>query len=160
MKPDITIRRMKAKDVSEVAEIEKNSFSQPWSPQAFLDAQRDSNAVFLVAEDETGKIIGYAGMYLSPPEGEITNVAVKKENRGQGCGQKLVSAMLLQAKEHGLERIVLEVRSSNASAVHVYQKEGFVRLGVRKNFYRFPREDADIMEWTDRSVKEEAEELC
>lgn len=143
----MTIRQMVVSDVPEVAAIEKNSFSRPWSRQAFHDAVKDNNAVFLVAEDESQKILGYIGMYVSPPEGEITNVAVAEEFRGQGVGRKLVSAIRQWAKEHGVDRIVLEVRSSNQAAIHVYEKEGFVRLGIRKNFYQFPREDADIMEW-------------
>lgn len=143
------IRRMESSDVTEVAAIEKNCFSQPWSRHAFRDAVNDNNAVFLVAEDEMHRILGYIGMYVSLPEGEITNVAVAEEFRGQGVGKKLVSAIRQWAKEHGLDRIVLEVRSSNQAAIHVYHKEGFVKLGTRKDFYSFPREDADIMEWTD-----------
>lgn len=143
------MRRMESSDVTEVEAIEKNCFSQPWSRQAFRDAVNDNNAVFLVAEDEMHRILGYIGMYVSLPEGEITNVAVAEEFRGQGVGRKLVSAIRQWAKEHGLDRVVLEVRSSNQAAIHVYHQEGFVKLGTRKDFYSFPREDADIMEWTD-----------
>lgn len=145
------IRQMTPGDVSAVAAIEKECFSRPWSEAAFADAVKDTNAVFLVAEavQESAKTFvtaGYAGMYVSSPEGEITNVAVAEKFRNQGTGKKLVEAMKQWAKEHGLERIVLEVRSSNEPARHVYQSAGFVRLGIRKNFYQFPREDADIME--------------
>ena len=52
------------------------------------------------------------------------------------------------ASEHGITRIVLEVRSSNVAAIRLYEKMGFVKLGVRRNFYQFPEEDADIMEFT------------
>lgn len=142
------IRQMAVPDTIEVAAIEKNCFSRPWSRQAFRDAVNDNNAVFLVAEDGMHRILGYIGMYVSPPEGEITNVAVAEEFRGQGVGRTLVSAIRQWAKEHGLDRIVLEVRSSNQAAIHVYHQEGFVKLGIRKGFYSFPCEDADIMEWT------------
>ncbi len=136
---------MTTEDVPAVAAIEKDCFSEPWSEQGFLDGM-DNSAIFLVAEDE-GEIVGYIGMYVMPPEGEITNVAVAKEARGSGTGAALVEAMQQRAAEHGVERIVLEVRVSNDPAIHVYEKRGFTTIGVRKNFYRLPTEDAGIMEW-------------
>lgn len=139
------IRLMTAEDVPAVALIEKDCFSEPWSEQGFLDGM-DNSAVFLVAEDED-KIVGYIGMYVMVPEGEITNVAVAKEARGSGTGATLIEVMQQWAAEHGVERIVLEVRMSNDPAIHVYEKRGFTTIGVRKNFYRFPTEDAGIMEW-------------
>lgn len=136
---------MTTEDVPAVAAIEKDCFSEPWSEQGFLDGM-DNSTIFLVAEDE-GEIVGYIGMYVMPPEGEITNVAVAKEARGSGTGAALVEAMQQRAAEHGVERIVLEVRVSNDPAIHVYEKRGFTTIGVRKNFYRLPTEDAGIMEW-------------
>lgn len=139
------IRLMTAEDVPAVAAIEKACFSEPWSEQGFLDGMNNS-AIFLVAEDEE-QITGYIGMYVSEPEGEITNVAVAQSARDRGMGASLVAAMQRWALEHGVERIVLEVRVSNAPAIHVYEQKGFVTIGVRKNFYRLPTEDAGIMEW-------------
>ena len=134
---------MTAEDVSAVARIEKECFSQPWSEQGFLDGMKD--AVFFVAEDPD--IVGYAGMYRMPPEGEITNVAVTQKKREKGCGRELLLTMQRWAAEHGITRIILEVRSGNEPAIHLYQTLGFEKIGVRKNFYQFPQEDADIMEW-------------
>ena len=128
---------MTAEDVPAVAAIEKDCFSEPWSEQGFLDGM-DNSAIFLVAEDEE-QIAGSIG--------EITNVAVAQSARDRGMGASLVAAMQQWALEHGVERIVLEVRVSNAPAIHVYEKKGFVTIGVRKNFYRLPTEDAGIMEW-------------
>lgn len=137
---------MTEKDVPTVALIERDCFSEPWSEQGFLDGMANST-VFLAAEDDRGNVVGYIGMYLMKPEGEITNVAVAKEVRGRGIGAALVAVMQQWAEEHGIERIVLEVRVSNAPAIHVYEKKGFITIGVRKNFYRLPTEDAGIMEW-------------
>ena len=137
---------MTANDVPAVAAIEKDCFSEPWSAQGFLDGMNNS-AVFLVAENENGEVTGYIGMYVTAPEGEITNVAVAEHMRGGGTGAALVEAMQQWAAEHGVERIVLEVRVSNDPAIHVYEKKGFTTIGVRKNFYRLPTEDAGIMEW-------------
>ena len=140
------IRQMTEKDVPTVALIERDCFSEPWSEQGFLDGMAIST-VFFSAEDDRGNVVGYIGMYLMKPEGEITNVAVAKEVRGRGIGSALVAAMQKWAEEHGIERIVLEVRVSNAPAIHVYEEKGFITIGVRKNFYRLPTEDAGIMEW-------------
>lgn len=140
------IRQMTEKDVPTVALIERDCFSEPWSEQGFLDGM-DNFTVFFAAEDDRGNVVGYIGMYLMKPEGEITNVAVAKEVRGRGIGAALVVAMQQWAEEHGIERIVLEVRVSNAPAIHVYEEKGFITIGVRKNFYRLPTEDAGIMEW-------------
>ena len=134
---------MTAEDVPAVARIEKECFSQPWSEQGFLDGMK--NAVFFVAEDP--QIVGYIGMYRMPPEGEITNVAVTQKMRGKGCGRELLLTMQRGAAEHEIDRIILEVRSKNEPAIQLYRTYGFEKIGVRKNFYQFPREDADIMEW-------------
>lgn len=149
------IRRMTAEDVSQVETIERVSFSRPWSRQSFLDALILPDTVFLVAEkpavnsagDSGTVIVGYIGMYTSLDEGEITNVAVWDIFRGQGIGRALVSAMQREAGIAKIKRVVLEVRVSNTSAIHVYEKQGFRSLGFRRNFYDFPREDALIMEW-------------
>ena len=86
-------------------------------------------------------------MYVTVPEGEITNVAVKPEYRDRKIGSALVEQMQQWSLEHGVNRIVLEVRSGNMPAICLYEHQDFVKLGVRKNFYQFPKEDADIMEW-------------
>lgn len=137
------IRQMTVEDIPAVAQIEKECFSQPWSEQGFLDGMKD--AIFFVAEDP--QIAGYIGMYRMPPEGEITNVAVTRKMRKKGCGRELLLRMQQWAEKHGIDRIVLEVRSGNEPAIHIYRTCGFEKIGVRKNFYQFPREDADIMEW-------------
>ena len=153
------IREMKPSDVKQVAAIEEQCFSVPWSEQSFLDSIAREDTIFLVAEisEETkqplfesseegsGRIAGYIGMYTSYGEGEITNVAVSPEYRNQGIGNHLVTAMQSAGKEQNLERMVLEVRVSNERALSLYKRKGFVKLGIRKNFYEKPTEDAIIM---------------
>ena len=140
----LTVRRMTSVDCEKAAQLEKVIFSQPWSEQGFLDAIAGKQNIFLVAE-EAGEICGYIGMYQSLDEGEITNVAVAPEKRNAGIGWKLMQAALECAKEQGIVQVVLEVRVSNASAIHLYEKCGFVNCGIRKGFYDFPKEDAYIM---------------
>lgn len=136
------IRQMTAEDIPAVAQIEKECFSQPWSEQGFLDGMKD--AIFFVAEDP--QIAGYIGMYRMPPEGEITNVAVTRKMRKKAVEESFFLGCS-NGEKHVIDRIVLEVRSGNEPAIHLYRTCGFEKIGVRKNFYQFPREDADIMEW-------------
>ncbi len=140
----ITIRTMTALDCVRVAELEKQIFSLPWSEDGFRAAVLMPQNVFLVAED-AGEICGYLGMYTSIDEGEITNVGVAPACRNQGIGRKLMQAALSTAHQQGLAQVVLEVRVSNASAIHLYESCGFVNVGVRKGFYEQPKEDAYIM---------------
>lgn len=138
------IRTMTKEDCAKTAELEKRIFSQPWSEQGFLDGIAGEQNIFLVAE-ENGEICGYVGMYRALDEGEITNVAVAPEKRNSGVGWRLMQALLEKAKRQGICQIVLEVRVSNAAAIHLYDKCGFKNCGVRKGFYAFPKEDALIM---------------
>lgn len=140
----IIIRPMQEQDCKAVSELEKKVFSQPWSEQGLLDALAVEGTIFLLAE-AAGKLIGYIGMYVSLDEGEITNVAVAPEKRGAGTGDMLLKAALAQAKDAGVAQVALEVRVSNAAAIHLYEKNGFKHCGLRKGFYEFPKEDAYIM---------------
>ena len=150
------IREMTLQDVSAVAAIEKMCFSLPWSEQSLIDSVKREDTMFLVCEefdeknsddtgDENSNIVGYIGMYLSFDEGDITNVVVSPAHRKKGYGEALVSKAKELAKEKQLEMILLEVRVSNAPAISLYKKMGFEELGIRKNFYEHPVEDAIIM---------------
>lgn len=140
-----SVRRMKIGDLNSVIEIEKSSFSQPWSKDGFEEALAMDENCFLVCEDGD-KILGYAGYYGILGEAEVTNVAVAPEYRNAGIGRVIMDELLRVARVERIERIVLEVRMSNAPAIHLYESIGFAKIGVRKGFYDFPKEDAFIME--------------
>lgn len=140
----LTIRPMQVQDAPNVAMLEKEIFSQPWTEQGFVDALNLGNTVFLVAE-ENKKIAGYIGMYESLDEGEITNVAVAPAMRCHGIGEQLLQETIKIAERQGIARIVLEVRVSNNSAIRLYERNGFKECGIRKGFYELPKEDAYIM---------------
>lgn len=141
---EIKIRFMETEDIPQVYEIEKRSFSIPWSEKSFLESIALPHAIFLVAED--GKqILGYCGMYKVFGEGDITNIAVLPEYRGMGVGTGLLKEMIGYASERGILDITLEVRESNKGAIHLYRKFGFENVGIRKNFYEKPTENAVIM---------------
>ena len=141
------IRKMTNDDIREVWEIEKMSFSMPWSENGFKDALSMEDNILLVAE-EAGRIKGYACTYVSFDEGELTYIAVLPEVRNTGIAKSLLNTLKEEALKKGVSHIVLEVRVSNESARHVYKQFGFDELGIRKNFYEQPVEDAMIMSCT------------
>lgn len=143
------IRKMHIEDVPAVAAIEKECFSMPWSVKSFEDSLHREDTIFLVCIDEDSEsleqVAGYLGMYLSFEEGEITNVAVAPQYRNRGCGQLLIAAIMQEAATQCAQSILLEVRKSNVPAISLYKKNGFEEIGIRKNFYERPTEDAIIM---------------
>lgn len=100
--------------------------------------------IFLVAEQD-GAAVGYVGCQTVLDEGYITNVAVSPACRRQGIGRALVGALASHARGQGLTFVTLEARASNAPAIALYEGAGFRRVGVRRNFYTAPIEDAVLM---------------
>ncbi len=142
---EIIIRRMELRDVPAVAAIEKNTFPKPWSEESFRrEVTVNVAARYLVAE-KAGRVIGYAGAWVVLDECHITNIAVIEEERGKGCGEKLFAALMQYASNLGAAWADLEVRISNARAIHLYGKAGFVSVGKRKRYYEDNGEDAFLM---------------
>lgn len=138
------IRRMEERDLDAVCQIEQETFSMPWSKKSFQESIALYHTIFLVAE-LNGRVVGYCGCYQSLEEAEIVSVAVKKELRGQGIARKMLTELMRLGKGQGVFAYTLEVRVSNEAAIHLYESLGFENLGVRKNFYEKPIEDAMIM---------------
>ena len=141
---ELLIRPMEELDLPQAAAIEKEAITPPWSEQAFRESLGLEHTILLGAIQD-GQVGGYCVCYQSFEEGEITNVAVKKELRGQGIAGKLLEKLCSYGKERGLERYILEVRAGNEPAIHLYERSGFTRVGIRKGFYEQPMEDAVIM---------------
>lgn len=140
----MNIRFMRKEDLDQVWDIEQTLFSKPWSKQDFLDALSKEENLYIVAEDKE-QILGYCGIWGVAGEGQITNVAVKKEYQGKGIATSLFGDILKKGEATDLHAYTLEVRVSNVRAIHLYEKMGFISAGVRKNFYELPTEDAVIM---------------
>lgn len=140
----LVIREMELSDVPELARMEAQIFSVPWSEQAFARTLDFDYVRFLIAlADE--KIVGCVGATFLGDEGDIDKVMVAENCRGQGIATALVSKMLKLGEETGITAFTLEVRKGNASAIHLYEKMGFIIEGTRPNFYDKPKEDALIM---------------
>ena len=129
--------------LSEVAELERLCFSEPWSASALELLLSDAAMGFVCEQD--GRAVAYAGMMPAYDEGQITNVAVHPDCRRQGMGSRLMQAVADAARARGLVQIALEVRVSNEAAVRLYEQDGYVIAGRRPNFYRNPQEDAFVM---------------
>lgn len=140
----IAIRVMENKDITAVSKLEQKIFSLPWSENGFAEALLSENTLFAVVE-VCEEIVGYCGMYFALDEGEITNVAVNKTSRRKGIGREMLKFLLEKAEDTGIEKIALEVRISNRAAIGLYEKFGFERKGIRRNFYQKPKEDGVIM---------------
>ena len=141
---EITIHRLCAGDLDAVSRIEASSFTMPWSRQAFENLLTDPASLYLVAEAD-GQAVGCCGVMNILGEGDINNVAVDPDYRGRGIARQMLGELLRQGREMGIREFTLEVRVSNAPAIHIYEELGFVSEGIRPGFYEKPREDAMIM---------------
>jgi len=130
--------------ISQIAALEQECFSQPWSEAALEEELYNPQASFIVAEDGEGGVLGYAGLHVVLDEGYIANVAVEQAARRHGVASALMDVYCRFGQEH-LAFLTLEVRASNQSAIGLYLKHGFEEVGRRKNFYADPQEDAIIM---------------
>ena len=130
------LREMLVDDLDQVMEIEEELFSVPWTKEGFLTFLMKENGMFLVVE-EKGRILGYCGLLTVLDEGEVTNVAVRRDRQREGIGNFLMESMI--------PMIDLEVRAGNETAIRLYERQGFVRDGLRKGYYTDPTEDAVLM---------------
>lgn len=138
------IRRIEEKDIDQVETIEKDTFSMPWTRKDFFDSVTNANQLYVVAIEEN-EVLGYCGLWNIAGEGQITNVAVKKNARNQKIGFKMLNYLMEWGINEEITAFTLEVRESNKPAIHLYEKLGFKAEGIRKNFYEKPQENAVIM---------------
>ncbi len=130
--------------VPEIARIETECFSDPWSESSICSQLTGPNHVFLAALDGE-RLIGYVGLMYVLDEGYIANVAVTGEYRRQHVADALIQELIRRGAQLQLRFLTLEVRVSNTPAQTLYQKHGFEPVGLRKKYYEKPREDALLM---------------
>ena len=139
---------MNESHVAAVAELEKLCFSLPWDEASVAGELTNPLSLWLVAVED-GELAGYVGSQSVMGEADMMNLAVKPEYRRRGVGEKLVQKLAEELKAQKVYCLTLEVRASNAPAIALYEKLGFVPVGRRPGYYRSPREDALILrkEW-------------
>lgn len=142
---DYTVCRLAPCHLGGVAQLEQRCFpEEPWSESSLLLLCRENGIGFAALESD-GTVSAYVGMTYAAGEGSITNVATHPNYRRGGRGTAVLGALLAFVREQCPEGVYLEVRPSNAAALALYARHGFVTVGRRKNFYRAPVEDALIL---------------
>ena len=130
---------------SEIARIEIDNFSDPWDEKSLEDSfEHDYN--HLLMEKRDGRVVGYVIYSDVQGDAELLRIAVDKRYRRKGIAARLMQSMLDELTEAGAERVSLEVRAHNISAVALYKKFGFADIFVRKNYYHDPEDDALIFQ--------------
>lgn len=144
----IKIERMAMCHISQIAELEKMCFSEPWSERSISSELENELALWLVCTDGD-RVAGYVGSQTVVGETDMMNLAVHPDYRRAGIGKKLIEALVKQLAEQGSHCLTLEVRASNYPAIALYHKLLFAQIGRRPGYYRNPKEDALILrkEW-------------
>lgn len=139
------ISDVRLEHIDEIEALEKICFSLPWSRETLISQLPDDMHMFIAAFGDEGRVLGYVGMMYVLDEGYISNVAVSPECRRLGIAAALINALVERAEEKDLSFMTLEVRKSNAPAIELYRKNSFSEVGLRKNYYTKPTEDAILM---------------
>ena len=138
---------MQADDLPAVLEIENAVYPHPWSRVNFLDSLYHGHEAW-VLRDGNGVLLGYFLIMLIVDEAHLLNISVRGDLHGRGIGRLLLDKVAVMAREKGMASILLEVRPSNARAIMLYKRFGFVQIGLRKSYYpatNDAREDAVVM---------------
>ena len=131
--------------ISEIAELDRRSVgADAWSAETLAEECERDGGYVLAYTDENGALAGFAVFSSVLDEGCLNSIAVSETCRRRGAGTKIIEKMTEILAEKGVKTISLEVRESNTAAVTLYERCGFQRAGIRRNFYREPKENAVI----------------
>lgn len=140
----VRIRPMTAEDIDDAALLEKENLGkEAWNGKQLLDALTRDDTFYLVAE-KAGRVVGMCGVQNISGDGEVTNVSVARDCRGEGIGYKMLKQLLERGRGIGIKDYTLEVRAGNEHAIRLYERLGFKSEGLRPGFYDEPKEDAAI----------------
>jgi len=141
---------MQQGDIEDVLALEQAVYPHPWSRANFLDSLASGYQAWLL-RDQAGELLGYFLLMAIVDEAHLLNVAVSARQQGQGLGRFLLNQAVACARGLGMESVLLEVRPSNTRALEIYERYGFVRIGLRKAYYpaaNQQREDAIVMRFS------------
>jgi ribosomal-protein-alanine acetyltransferase len=142
---DFFVERATVADLHRISELEKQCFPDAWSEGALLSQINGEFYLTFVLKNEAGELLGYISGSLLSTEAEIFRVATDVSRRRQKIGSTLVSHFISYTKERGCSQIFLEVRESNTPARALYTSLGFAENGVRRGYYKNPKEDAILL---------------
>lgn len=127
------IRQMTVADVPAVNLIDHNVDPAPWSEKLYLDCIKVGYECWVITHEL--QIVGFAISSYGANEAHLLKLGIEPQHQRQGLGQKLLQHMISMAKIHGAEEMFLEVRVANAPAISLYEKNHFVEIGMRKDYY-------------------------
>ncbi|MFJ9074443.1 ribosomal protein S18-alanine N-acetyltransferase [Streptomyces sp. NPDC102278] len=153
--PTVVLRDMRWWDIEPVLELEHVLFPEDaWSAGMFwseLAHARGPHATrrYVVAEDGTGRLVGYAGLAAAGDLGDVQTIAVAREQWGTGLGARLLTDLLRAATAFECAEVLLEVRVDNTRAQKLYERFGFEPIGFRRGYYQPGNVDALVMRLAD-----------
>jgi ribosomal-protein-alanine N-acetyltransferase len=140
------LERMRARDIEEILPIEEELFGAERWTEGMFRSELEHGYYYLLARDETGVVVGYAGLAVAPPEEAwVNNLAVRREAQRQGIGRALLEALLAEAARYRVRRVLLEVAVDNGPAQKLYAQYGFETISVRRRYYQPSNTDALVM---------------
>lgn len=144
MRQKVDILKAGISDIPEIADVEEKCIPGGWSEKGFLDWLKNENTVIFkaVLDDE---IIGFANASWVLDEGELLNIAVVENYRNMGIAKELFNYLEKYLKDRKVEKIFLEVRKKNIPAINFYEKHGFIKNGLRKDYYKNPADNGVLM---------------
>ncbi len=150
LQPNLSLRPMQIGDLDAIMQIEPTIYSHPWTRGNFSDSLNSGYSAWVLEDMSLGKsskLIGYALMMMVMDEAHLLNLSITKHRQKQGLGRYLLEHMMTIAKRHKAANMFLEVRTSNISAIALYENMGFCEMAVRRGYYpaKEGREDAVLM---------------
>jgi ribosomal-protein-alanine N-acetyltransferase len=142
--PELAFSALTEADLDVIMDLEKRVFTDQWTREAMITELNNPCAFYVVGRSD-GRIVGYGGEWIIMDEAHITSLAVEPEARGKRFGERLLIALLQEARYRGARRATLEVRIGNKPAVALYEKYGFRSVAIRKKYYQSDGEDALVM---------------
>ena len=145
LKPHVEMLPMNMSDLDEIIAIENVVYPFPWSRGNFADSISAGYSAWVCRIG--GELVGYAVVMLALDEAHLLNISVDAKRQGMGFGARLLRHAMQVARDRGATTLLPEVRPSNDRALELYEHFGFVRIGVRKNYYpaAVGREDAIVL---------------
>lgn len=142
---EFTVRLMKKRDINDLVMIENELFIDPWKEEIFLEEFSNQDLATYIVIEWQKKVVGFAGFWKILDQADITRVAISPKFQGRGLGRLLMENLLSAAKQQSITAVALEVREHNEQAIALYERLGFIREGLRPNYYQETGENAILM---------------